>query len=195
MILNQGDLTSTKICLSGRSCGSSSRRPAGASSHGVSPFASGSGEPQRRQKCVRYGGGDSRSGSANVSIKSPPCTSRKSARFTPIPATKAEPLAFRHRLQWHSSNGPTARVISNLTPPQRQLPRIIPLPLIGSAYSISAFGLSLQPSVRIHKAKSSPVEKRYVSAPAKATPVRNSTQRYRNHVVRNADSCATTSTR
>src|SRR5689334_17663425 len=58
-------------------------------------------------------------------MSSPPWINRKSRVRTPTIAAKADPEALRHRRQWQSSNGPTARAISNRTPPQRQLPAII----------------------------------------------------------------------
>src|SRR6516165_1258806 len=125
-ISNHGDLNSTKMWRSGRSCGSSSRAPAGTSNHGVSGFGFGTGEPQRVQKYVRYPGATSRTGASYARINSQPEVRRKSSRRTPTVEVNAEPPAFLHLVQCHSSNGPTARVISNFTPPQRQLPRIIP---------------------------------------------------------------------
>ena len=120
------------MCRSGRSCGSSSRAPAGTSNHGVSGSGFGTGDPQRPQKYVRYPGATSRTGASYARINSRPEVRRKSSRRTPTAALNAEPPAFRHLVQWHSSNGPTARVISNFTPPQRQLPWIITGSPVGS---------------------------------------------------------------
>lgn len=123
---NQGLLRSTRMCLSGRRQGSSSSSPAGTSK--VLARRLGRGEPQRAQNAAVYAGGRSRMGASKVRIRPLPATQRKSSSRTPSPATKAEPDAFRQRLQWHSSKGPAARSISNCTSPQRQLPRIMRTP-------------------------------------------------------------------
>jgi hypothetical protein len=113
------------MCLSGRIFGSSSSVPAGTSSHDALSDATGTGDPQRLQKELVYGGGASIIGASNVFMSSCPCTMRKSSPRTLRPAPKAEPLAFLHLLQWQSSNGPVVPRISNLMPPQRQPPQII----------------------------------------------------------------------
>ena len=125
MIVNHDDFASTRMCLSGRRPGSSSSTPACTSTHREPEFGSGTGEPHRLQNDVRYGGGLSRRGASYFRIRFSPWRRRKSSRSATTQGTKAEPLALRHRLQWHSSNGSVARAISNRTPPQRQLPRIM----------------------------------------------------------------------
>jgi hypothetical protein len=56
--------SSTKMCLSGRSPGSLSSRPAGISHHSAAGSGSGTGDPQRRQNDARYRGGVSTSGAS-----------------------------------------------------------------------------------------------------------------------------------
>src|SRR4051812_46898636 len=105
--------------------GSSSRFPAVTSKCADLLRGSGTGEPQVEQNTLVYPGGVLRTGASNLFISCSPSVKRKPSRATTTAARNAEPLTLRQRLQWQSSKGPITFSISNFTPPQRQLPRII----------------------------------------------------------------------
>jgi hypothetical protein len=102
-------------------------QPAGTPTHSPAGLGFGTGEPQLSQKNLRYPGGRSRTGSSNRRMRSLPAVKRKPWTATRTIAAYADPVDFRHRLQWQSSNGAIIEAASNWTVPHKHSPLIIGL--------------------------------------------------------------------